>query len=157
MPNGVCLHDGCTQAPSGRYVHHDHEDWRVTSNIPLDESMFNQPVVDSLLPGAFGRYVYPMDAVFTIKRRNTTTARDLDERIRQMSSIERKDIVVRMNHLTVDLLHCGPPLDEEDEFEEVEECEEEGEDAEEAEDVDHEVEGDEDGRTAAWEEDSDKE
>lgn len=103
--------------------------------------MFDTPVLDRLLPGALGRYVYPADAVLHMTDRESTSVQDVQSLMSAEEcamAAEEVEWQVRLNQLTV---HADTQADDEDEEEEEEDSEEddngeEGEDhGEESEEV----------------------
>lgn len=132
MPKGVRLRDASEGTPVGAHVHCAGPTWAITSHVPVGPEMLTAPVLDRVLPGRLGCYVYPQDAVFHMTSRATTSRTDLDD----VTASERVGASDGewVNHLTVDALpEEAPPESEEEDEEEGEE--EEGEEGNVAEEV----------------------
>lgn len=81
---GVRLSDRASVAPL-RHVHASYDDWRVTSDVPVDT--LPDTVLDVILPGRLGRFIYPSDAVFHIEGREATRWADYERVAREERSL----------------------------------------------------------------------
>ena len=121
---GVALASGASAAP-GPHVHHRGDGWELTSHVPAGAEMLDAPVLEKLLAGRLGTYVYPRDVVFHRPDRAVTRWADFlaVEQAERVQDGGRDDVV---NHLTVDVVAEAP--EEEEEEEEEDSCDE-GEEA----------------------------
>jgi hypothetical protein len=119
---GVAIGDG-REAPRLPHVHAATDAWEITSACPIEDvlTLDVDAVLDKVLPGRLGFYVYPVDAVLCCKNehgniRDTTTT-DLDRTMRsERVCVDEADLV--FHHLTVSApVHA----EEEDEDETMEE------------------------------------
>jgi len=95
----------------------------ITSDVAID-GVIHATVLDRILPGLLGAFVYPDDAVFSMKKTSETTCSEL-RRVSQEESSKRQTRG-HINHISIterDVTH-EDPSDEEEEEEEAneEEC-----------------------------------
>ena len=123
---GILLCGGTTKAPRRQYVHNETVDWDVTSDISFD----NVPHVDIIhttFPGRLGTYIYPKDAVFSLRHSTTTTPDDLCTTMHEERSTRAS--VWHMHHMTVDCPGAANAVVvDEDEDDEDDEDDEENDD-----------------------------
>ena len=115
MITGVALatmHDG---VPQGSFVHQEDEHWCITSNVPVQD-LLDCAVLDELLPGSLGTYVYPSDAVLCRKERTTTTGdvQTLIETRRRDAYVESRWRANPMTVVATDTNDASDSSDEED-------------------------------------------
>ena len=65
------------QSNRKKFVHNASDAWEITSDIPIDRVPDVQ-IIDRRLPGRLGSFIYPLDAVFTLKRMPKTTCADFE-------------------------------------------------------------------------------
>jgi hypothetical protein len=98
-------------ARRGKYVHAASEEWKITSNVPVDAILTCTPL-DVALPGRMGTFFYPDDAVFVSSGRTfDEVRRDEQERMRRADSSQ-------INHRTVSQAEAVEEEEEEEEEEE---------------------------------------
>ena len=110
MVSGVSLADGCAGIAVGPCVYHETALWCITGHVPIGPKLLEVDVVDRPLPGLLGRYVYPKDAVFTLRGRTVThycDLRELEAAEHDRAPDERDEVV---QHLTIEGVDDG--LDE---------------------------------------------
>lgn len=105
------------------HVHLSTDEWKITSDVRVEDVSTAPKVLDRILPGRLGSFVYPDDAVFSLRNARRTSLADLDATLCAERSIRRRS--ERMNHISV--AKEDAPLEEEaseDEEEGDEEIEE---------------------------------
>jgi hypothetical protein len=100
MATGVRLACGTAGARVGAHVHLAHEDWAITSDVAPGDPAMLDALLDAVLPGAVGCYVYPRDAVLHLPAQAATGAADL-QRVLARHRRERADGGRRLNQRTV--------------------------------------------------------
>lgn len=122
---GVRLRDDRYCDSVHRHVHNETDTWTITSTVPIDD-VIHTTVLDRILPGLLGAFVYPDDAVFSMKKKRETTCSDLRRVLQEESS--NRQTHGHINHISIreDLAAREDPSDEEEEDEEAED--EEGDD-----------------------------
>ena len=130
---GIHLGSGKEKAV-GPHVHAQGETWAITSKHPVDESLLTVDVLERLLPGCLGAYVYPHDAVMHIPGKKRTTAADAARTLSESQKGPEAHEIRRINHLTLkeyedSFVEDVAEYDEEDDYEEDED-EEGGEEGE---------------------------
>lgn len=131
---GVSLANDREGVAMKRYTHATGTGWVITSDVCLGPDLLTTPVLDRVLPGALGCYVYPMDAVLHMTDRKATRVSDVADLLRDTTQTVDRYHVLRLNHLTVRESEEMPP-EEEDESESEEEASEDDEEVEEEDDV----------------------
>jgi hypothetical protein len=101
MPTGVRLACGTAGAPVGAHVHLAHEDWAITSDVAPDDPAMLDALLDAVLPGAVGCYVYPRDAVLHLTAAPATDAADVQRVLQRHRRRERAGRHRRLNQRTV--------------------------------------------------------
>ena len=120
MEKGIALATGAVGVRAGAHVHASGDGWEIRSAVPVtEEALLGAPVLDAILPGALGRYVYPEDAVLV----SALPWKELCARERVTEVVEE----ARVNHLSVATPVDAVPAVEEDEDEDEDEDEEEDE------------------------------
>ena len=124
---GVSIHDEVDGCAKGAFLHHSTSDWEVTSDSPI-ESVCDGAVLTKELPGRLGAYVYPWNAVFTLKNKTQTSLQDY------YNSCHSETVIVterhHMNHISVEVTEttvqsdneCEDEEEEEDDDDNVNEC-----------------------------------
>jgi hypothetical protein len=99
---GVAL-DGTPGVSIGRFVHHETAEWTVTSAHPIEflQTCAMDCVYSEVLPGRLGMFLYPSDARFHMKDRETTSRIDLDTVVRSERVMLRRERAMNMHHLSV--------------------------------------------------------
>ena len=64
---GIALATNTAGVAPRAHVHANGEGWLITSDVPL-EDLLHTDILDRMLPGVLGRYIYPKDAVLTDQR-----------------------------------------------------------------------------------------
>ena len=140
---GVALLNEETGFQRRRYVHNETDAWEITSDIPIDR-VPEINVIDRCFPGRLGSFIYPMDAVFTLKHATTTTCADLKRIL--FAERSQRSSQSHLNHISVSehetIVEENNASDDEDEESETDE-----------DDVDENCEGEE--GDAEWDEDDD--
>lgn len=140
---GVALLTGAEGQSKKKHVHARSSEWEITSDRAIADVPFCD-VLDRILPGRLGSYVYPADAVFACATRKSTTDADLASIIAKERSKRTGGHYI--NHITVAANEVeAPPVDDEDDGSDEDE-EEFGEDEVECGDV---------GEPVQWEEEED--
>lgn len=62
---GIALESGSRGVPPKKHVHVRTEDWQITSDTPMDESLLSCDLLPRSLPGKLGCYILPKDSVLT--------------------------------------------------------------------------------------------
>lgn len=81
-----------------RYVHNEADTWEITSDSPIDR-VPEINVLDRCLPGRLGSFIYPMDAVFTLKHGTKTTCADLKRIL--LTERSQRSSQSHLNHISV--------------------------------------------------------
>lgn len=139
MTTGVHIGTEKDGVAPGKVVHMSTPEWYISSSVKLKDIFFC-PLTTNILPGSLGTYIYPEDAVFCMKNKNTTRCADF-------KTILKKETVAiftpetNLSHMTLNssMLNMSKSDDEEDNDEEEEEHEEEEHDEEEEERDEEEV------------------
>jgi hypothetical protein len=98
---GVALAGGREGAAVERHVHATGSTWTITSTVPCGPALLEAEVLDRLLPGALGRYVYPADAVLHITGKTATRRADFDALLQEEEVVADAEEQARVNHLSV--------------------------------------------------------
>lgn len=117
---GVALSTGCDGVRKKKHVHIRCNEWEVTSDVAIVDVPFCK-VLDRILPGRLGSYIYPDDAVFTCTDRQRTTYSDLAlcierERTKRNGTHQINHISVVTNETVVLEDGIDDGSDEDDEF-----------------------------------------
>ena len=96
--SGVALSNDRDGVRKKRYVHIQCNEWDVTSDHPVSDVPYIT-VLDRVLPGRLGSYIYPRDAVFACLDRQVTKKSDLDSVIQREKS--KRVGVQHINHISV--------------------------------------------------------
>jgi len=104
--------------------------------VPNDINILTTPILEVLLPGELGMYIYPIDAVFHLVGRKHTRLSDLDAIKVSQKQCLGKCICIRMNHLTLEFIRPLDDADGEEDEVDVEEEDREDRDDENEDDVD---------------------
>lgn len=78
---GVRISEGTDRAACGRCVHAETEEWTITSDTPVGPAMLDVPLLSRQLPGRLGCYVYPADAVFSLRNKKSTSSADFSRAV----------------------------------------------------------------------------
>ena len=104
MPSGVSLLSRTVTHNIGEYVHHRSNDWVIVSTQSVAEFTLavNPPILDVLLPGLLGAFVYPRDAVFLNAQGECTNVADLEREIcKQHHARSETQAKTRTKHVCV--------------------------------------------------------
>ena len=85
MGLGICLQDRKSSCTPFDFVHHEGNGWCITSSRPVNyEFVVEGDILDEVLPGLLGYYIYPRDSVISWSDRSSPfTADDLTELFRK--------------------------------------------------------------------------
>ena len=117
--SGIALSSGMTDVSRKKHIHVQCKEWDVTSDHSISEVPFCK-VLDRVLPGRLGSYIYPCDAVFMCLDRQKTTKKDLDGVMQRERS--KRAVVQHINHISVPTNEVDangleePSDDDDDEF-----------------------------------------
>ena len=122
--SGILLATERSECCRRRFVHNETDSWEITSDIPI-ERVPHVAIMNRRLPGRLGSFIYPHDAVFTLKGASKTTHADFDvvivrERSKRASTGHLNHISVSEQDLNEDV---GCPSDEEDDESETDDDE----------------------------------
>lgn len=119
MATGVCLRDSTDGVPVRAHTHHTCDGWCVTSDSPPEALLdVRTAVLDRLLPGPLGCYVYPDDSVFHLSSLIHTRKMNLDRILagyRRYGNSAHGDTKQRHHQMTVAANAEGDGEEDEDE------------------------------------------
>lgn len=139
MSRGVVVMTAKEGIARKKYVHvsgggeDNNTKWEITSDVPLTTDMLHAPLLDNPLPGLFGCYILPKDALFQLcNSRNTRVSDFNDAYERELTRTRNDERDDMLNHLTVHSLDKEKAVEdvEEDEVDEVDEVEKDSGDEE---------------------------
>ena len=95
---GISLANERSACRRRRFIHNETDSWEITSDIPI-ERVPHVAIMDQRLPGRLGSFIYPHDAVFTLKGTSKTTHADFDVVIVRERS--KRASTGHLNHISV--------------------------------------------------------
>ena len=121
VQTGVRLSDGKNHVDIGKHVHLSNETWSITSNVSPSD-ILSHDVLDRVLPGALGAFVYPNDAVFHIMDKPNTTNAHFNIVLTAEKDCQMEEVAMHLNQRTVvaERTLCDPEEDVESEDSELE-------------------------------------
>ena len=97
---GVSLQTSSHPISRKHHVHNETDDWEITSGHRVDE-IATVDIVERMLPGRLGSFIYPSDAVFTLKKSANTLPHHLEEIVARERS--KRNGINRINHISVEI------------------------------------------------------
>ena len=87
----------------GRHVHHETDDWFLTSDHPIEyvHDCPDAEVYDEPLPGRLGMFVYPRDVRFHMRNKTRTTRTDFDAIVRSERTLLSLEQTLNTQNITV--------------------------------------------------------